>query len=144
MLLKLNVVSKTNPRNLSEAPKYYACHTASEFTKENRILEEVASQTGYTQQFCSEVLDSLLNIISQKLKAGHLVKIKELGSFSLSISSIGHELPEQVTAKSIKKIRVHFKPDKSIKKRLREVEFEKPEIPKPQDKSKVVMPMIEK
>ena len=127
MALILNVVPKTNPRNPSEAPKFYASHTASEVTKENRILEEVASQTGATPQFCSEILHSFLSILSQKLKEGHLVKIKELGSFCLSISSIGHELPEQVTVKSIKKVGVLFKPDKSIKKRLKELGFEKSE-----------------
>ena len=144
MLLKLNVVSKSNPRNPSESPKYYASHTAPNVVKENTILKYVASQTGYTLGYCGEILNSFLSIISHKLQEGHLVKIKELGTFSLSVSSIGHELPEQVTVESVKKIRVHFKPDKSIKKRLKELEFEEPEIPtKLTIKQKAVMSLIE-
>lgn len=145
MSLKLNVVCKSNPRNPSEAPKYYASHNAPEVIREIKILEEIAPKTGATPQFCGKILDSFLSVLSEKLGEGHLVKIKNLGSFAISINSIGHEFPEQVTAESIKKIRIQFKPDKLIKKRLKELEFEKPETPyKTHYKTKAAMSIIEK
>jgi predicted histone-like DNA-binding protein len=67
----------------------------------------------------------MLETIVGELSEGRTVEPGKLGSFSISLSSEGADTPETLTAASIKKSRIIYRPGTEIKKIPRNLTYEK-------------------
>ena len=71
------------------------------------------------------VLESLLELIPQKLADGNIVELGAFGSFRLTINAEGSATPEEVSSRNIKKVNSRFMPGKEFKQVIDITEFKK-------------------
>ena len=68
---------------------------------------------------------SLVEIMQDGLEEGSIVRLGDLGSLRVSISSNGESQAEDVTAHCIKGAKCIFTPGKQLKKMLKNLEYQK-------------------
>ncbi len=72
------------------------------------------------------VVNALIGLIPELLARGNTVRLDGLGVFRLHARVTASELPEMVSAKNIRELRLSFIPDKAIKEQLQKIQV-KPE-----------------
>ena len=125
MPIRYRVIGKKNPRQPNDPVKYYA-HTA--LNGEIDLLElckEIEKISTVSEADIMAVLSSLVAVVPDKLADGRIVRIGDLGDFRPSLSSEGHEAEKEVTAASIKKNKILFRPGKRIRKVMKAAEYKK-------------------
>ena len=71
------------------------------------------------------VMDNVMNIAKEKLASGQIVRINDLGSFRLAISTEGVVSADKFTAANIKKARIVFVPCKELKDICKTLSYKK-------------------
>lgn len=117
-MVNVKPVAKVNPRDLAATNKYYLQVVTKEKTDLKRLAYLVANQSTVREGDCYAVIISLLHNIIDELKNGNIVKLDDLGSFQLSVSSDGVENQEDVNQNLVKDVRLRFRPDQHIKRSL--------------------------
>lgn len=74
------------------------------------------------------VLYSLVDVAIDRLNRGTMVRLGDLGSLRVSMSSQGAETADKFNVKMIKNARVIFNPGKRIKSMLEQLEYHKTQI----------------
>lgn len=121
------VIEKTNPRNPGEPRKYYA-HAKSNGAVDLRTLaNQIAAISTLSTPDVLAALEALLLVIPQHLADGMIVRLGELGSFSLSVQSAASDSREEVSARNITSNRLRFRPGKLLREKLGKVSYEKKE-----------------
>ncbi|MDO4702885.1 HU family DNA-binding protein [Tannerella sp.] len=87
-----------------------------------RDIEKISTVSGADIR---AVLYALVDTMTGALSEGQVVRLGELGSLRVSISSEGKEKEKEVTPATIKQARVVFTPGKAIKDMLETVTYEK-------------------
>ena len=64
------------------------------------------------------VLDALQYEVREQIKAGHSVRLGDLGSFRPTIACKGMDKAEDLTVRNIKRVRVQFTPSATLEKEL--------------------------
>jgi predicted histone-like DNA-binding protein len=75
------------------------------------------------------VLYSLVDVAVQQMDQGRIVRLGDLGSLRVSLSSEGYPTEEEINAGSIKKMRIIFTPGTKIKDMMKTVRFTKASVP---------------
>ena len=105
--------------------KYYASpHYSGEIDLFN-ISKKLSSRSTVTRSDAVAVLSGFVDLIAEELKEGKIVKLGNLGSFRISISSKGEETVEEVSSASIKGSKVLFRPAPIFRENLSGLTFEK-------------------
>ena len=109
-----SVSPRINPRDKEAAPKYYGHVQASG----DIDLREMAERN---QQTCTvhksdvfAVLVALEDIITDALRGGEIVRLGDLGTLQIGISSKGAVTEEDYSDSLIKKTRINFRPGSAI------------------------------
>ena len=68
------------------------------------------------------VVNALIDLIPELLAGGNTVRLDGLGVFRLHARVTASELPELVSAKNIRELRLSFIPDKEIKEQLQKIQ----------------------
>ncbi|MCO7318757.1 HU family DNA-binding protein [Riemerella anatipestifer] len=71
------------------------------------------------------VLYALVDVMQTSLSEGRIVRLGELGSMRVSLSSEGKAKEEEVTSAAVKSAKVLFTPGSDLKKMLQTLKFEK-------------------
>ena len=87
-----------------------------------RDIEKISTVSGADIR---AVLYALVDVMTGSLADGYAVRLGELGSLRVSISSESKLVAEDVTAAAIRRARVIFTPGKGIKDTLADLRFEK-------------------
>ncbi|GIM51574.1 hypothetical protein CAPN004_06040 [Capnocytophaga cynodegmi] len=126
MPIKYKVIQRVQPGVSGGGDKkYYATNTISgektlvDLTKE---IEKISTVSGADIR---AVLYALVDVMQSSLADGNAVRLGELGSLRVSISSEGKATEKEVTAASIRGAKVLFTPGKDLKKMLDTLEFQK-------------------
>ncbi|MRI62554.1 HU family DNA-binding protein [Ornithobacterium rhinotracheale] len=126
MPIKYKVIQKGHPGVAGGGEKkYYASanlvgeKTLAGLTKE---IEKISTVSGADIR---AVLYALVDVMQTSLEEGNAVRLGELGSMRVSISSEGKSTADEVTAASIKGAKVIFTPGKDLKKMLNNLTYEK-------------------
>ena len=69
------------------------------------------------------VLESFLQVIPGHLLDGKIIRLGEFGSFRLSLSSSGADMPGSFVKTMIKGVKLLFRPGKQITDELKQAEF---------------------
>ena len=109
-----SVSPRINPRDKEAAPKYYGHVQASGDINLREMSERI-------QQTCTEhksdvfaVLVALEDVITEALRGGEIVRLGDLGSLQIGISSKGAVTEEDYSDSLIKKTRINFRPGSAI------------------------------
>lgn len=105
--------------------KYYASPIYSGDTTIKELGSRLSAQSAITKADAIAVVTGLIDLIAADLKDGKIVRLGDLGSFKISLSSNGEDTVEQVTSKSIKSSKVLFRPAKDFQDSLTGLTFTK-------------------
>lgn len=125
MPIKFKTQSRKNPQDLTAPEKYYAAAVADGNVDLDRLAELISYQCTVTETDCYAVLMALEHNIIGELKQGRIVKLGRLGNFQVGISSTGSDTAAEVSATSIRKSRILFRPGKKLRTMLDGVSFKK-------------------
>jgi predicted histone-like DNA-binding protein len=117
-MVRIKSVSKSNPQDRVADNKFYAQVVSSGKTDLERLAYLVANQSTVREGDCYAVILSLIHNIVDELKQGKIVKLDKLGTFNISLSSDGKENADEVSANTIKYVRIKFRPDQRMKSSL--------------------------
>lgn len=129
MSVKFKVVSRRNPQDIAAPEKFYATAIADGEIDLERLAELIAYQCTVTEADCYAVLLSLEHNTIEELNQGRIVRLGRLGSFQIGINSEGEDTSEAVTAASIIKNRILFRPGKKLRNMLSTLAYRKEGAP---------------
>ena len=109
-----SVSPRINPRDKEAAPKYYGQVQASGDISIREMAERIQSNCTVTKADVYAVLVALEDVIIDALKSGEIVRLGDLGSFQIGISSKGAETEKDYSDSLIKKARINFRPGTAL------------------------------
>ena len=105
-----SVVPRINPRDKDASPKFYACAQASGDISIREMSERIQQSCTVTKADVQAVLVALEDVIIDALKSGEIVRLGDLGTFQIGLSSGGALTEEDYNTSMIKKARINFRP----------------------------------
>lgn len=124
-MVNIKSISKKNPQDLLAPEKFYAQAVYSGEVDLNELAYFAAKQSTVSKADCYAVLISLLEMIVYHLGEGKIVRMGDLGSFRVSVSSEGQELAEDLTVSAIKKAKIIFSPGADLTGMLKSLKYSK-------------------
>lgn len=126
MAVKYKVIAKGQPGVKGGGKKqYYASIVNQDIQGIDKITEEVEKASTVNGADIRAVLYGAVEAINGFLEDGDIVRLGDLGSFRLSLSSTGEAKEEEVTVNSINGARIIFTPGTMLKTLLANLKFEK-------------------
>jgi predicted histone-like DNA-binding protein len=126
MAIKFKVIEKGQPGVTGGGVKkhYASANMSGEMTLDGltKFIEKISTVSGADIR---AVLYALVDVMQDALANGQIVRLGELGSLRVSISSEGKENADEVNAAAIKAARVVFTPGKNIKTMLNNLTYSK-------------------
>ena len=120
-----SVVPRKNPHNKGEAPKFYAQAQSRGEANLRTMAEEIEKMCTLTYADIAAVLIALETTVCKCLQNGEIVRLGELGSLQLSLSSTGAAIQDDFLPTLIKKSRILFRPGKTLNLMMHSLSFEK-------------------
>ncbi|MBT0550899.1 HU family DNA-binding protein [Riemerella anatipestifer] len=126
MSIKYKTIQKAQPgvagggdKKFYASPVYQGEKTLEGLTKD---IEKISTVSGADIR---AVLYALVDVMQTSLSEGRIVRLGELGSMRVSLSSEGKAKEEEVTSAAVKSAKVLFTPGSDLKKMLQTLKFEK-------------------
>jgi len=122
------LVERGNPSNRTAPKKFYAqLKSAGEVTL-RQLMKEISARSTVSPADTMSVLESLLEIVPEKLGQGQIVRLGDMGSFSASVTSEGVDKADKfVAASMITGYKIRFRPGKEMTKAVSALDFRKAE-----------------
>ena len=120
-----SVVPRINPREKDEAPKFYAQAQARGDVNIREMAERIQQTCTVHKSDVFAVLVALEDVITDALKGGEIVRLGDLGSFQIGISSKGALTEEDYDESLIKKARINFRPGSVLSNILGNLSYKK-------------------
>ena len=109
-----SVSPRINPRDKEAAPKFYAHVQARGDVSLREMSERIQQTCTVHKSDVFAVLVALEDVITDALKGGEIVRLGDLGTLQIGISSKGAVTEEDYTDALIKKARINFRPGSAI------------------------------
>ena len=109
-----SVSPRINPRDKEAAPKFYGHVQASGDIDLREMSERIQATCTVHKSDVFAVLVALEDVITEALKSGEIVRLGDLGSLQIGISSKGAETEEDYDTSLIKKARINFRPGTAL------------------------------
>ena len=123
-----SVSPRINPREKDEAPKYYAHVQASGDINIREMSERIQQTCTVHKSEVFAVLVAIEVVITDALRGGEIVRLGELGSFQIGISSKGALTEDDHDVSMIKKARINFRPGVALSGILSNLTFQKVKV----------------
>ena len=120
-----SVSPRINPRDKEAPPKYYGHVQARGDINLREMSERIQSTCTVHKSDVFAVLVALEDVITEALKNGEIVRLGDLGTLQISISSKGAVTEEDYTDALIKKARINFRPGSALVGALDGLTFQK-------------------
>ena len=120
-----SVSPRINPRDKEAAPKFYGHVQASGDINLREMSERIQQTCTVHKSDVYAVLVALEDVITDALKGGEIVRLGDLGSLQIGISSKGAVTEEDYSDSLIKKARINFRPGTAIEGVLDNLTFAK-------------------
>ncbi len=120
-----SVSPRINPRDKDAAPKFYGHVQANGDISLREMAERIQSTCTVHKSDVFAVLVALEDVITDALKSGEIVRLGDLGTLQIGISSKGAATEEDYTEDLIKKARINFRPGSALVGALSGLTFQK-------------------
>ena len=104
-----SVSPRINPKDKNLPPKYYGHVQANGDVSLREMSERIQQTCTVHKSDVFAVLVALEDVISEALKSGEIVRLGDLGTFQIGISSKGALTEEDYDETLIKKARINFR-----------------------------------
>lgn len=126
MPIKYKVIQRVQPGVSGGGDKkFYATNNISGEKTLADLTTEIERISTVSGADIRAVLYGLFDVMKTALANGEAIRLGEIGSLRVSISSEGKATEKEVTAASIKGAKVVFTPSKEIKKVLETLDYQK-------------------
>ena len=122
-----SVVKRRNPRNIMGLPKYYAQAQSRGEADTRSLAVRIQEMCTVTRADCMAVLVALETAVTECLSNGEIVRLGDLGSLQVSLSSTGAEKKEDFNASLISKSRILFRPGETLQGMQHTMKYERVE-----------------
>ena len=109
-----SVSPRINPRDKDAAPKYYGHVQASGDIDLREMAERIQATCTVHKSDVFAVLVALEDVITDALKSGEIVRLGDLGTLQIGISSKGAATEDDYSETLIKKARINFRPGSAL------------------------------
>ena len=120
-----SVAPRINPRDKDAAPKYYGRVQANGDVNVREMSERIQQSCTVHKADVQAVLLALEDVITDALKSGEIVRLGDLGTFQIGISSKGAATEEDYDVSLIKKARINFRPGLALTGVLTNLSYKK-------------------
>jgi predicted histone-like DNA-binding protein len=105
--------------------KFYASAQSNGDLTLNGLARLIEKSSTVSRADIYAVLISMVDTMEEALANGQIIRMGDLGSMRVSLSSKGEETAQEVNSTSIKEAKVIFAPGKGIKQLMESLSFEK-------------------
>ncbi len=130
-----SVSPRINPRDKEAAPKYYGQVQASGDVNIREMATRIQASCTVTKADVYAVLVALEDVITDALKGGEIVRLGDLGTFQIGISSKGAVTEEDYSDSLITKARINFRPGTALAGTLSGLTFQKVAVKYPKQEA---------
>ena len=109
-----SVSPRINPRERDEAPKFYGHVQANGDVSLREMSERIQQTCTVHKSDVFAVLVALEDVITDALRSGEIVRLGDLGTLQIGISSKGALTEEDYEISMIKKARINFRPGSAL------------------------------
>jgi predicted histone-like DNA-binding protein len=106
-----------------EKELYYACSKRGRVVGFKELAGIISNQSTLTPADVIACLVALSDNMKSLLDMGNTVRLDNIGTFSIAVSSKGFTNPEDITADKVKATKIVFKPDKDLRSVLNDFRF---------------------
>lgn len=125
MPITFSAVSRRNPQQPNDPPKFYAHIIGEGKTTLDDLAKHAASTSTVSKADILAVLESTFTKIAEDVADGRIVYVGEYFTLQAGGTSAGVVTEKEVTASTIKTVRTIFRPGKMIKDALKLANFQK-------------------
>ena len=125
MPVKYVLVERGNPGNPTAPKKFYAQHKSAGEITTRQLMKEISARSTVSAADTMAVIESLLEILPEKLSQGLLVRLGDFGSFGATLNSEGAATADAFTASLISRFAIRFRPGKELNKAVAAVDYQK-------------------
>ena len=119
------VVPKINPRDRESEAKFYGNVKSSGDINIREMAERIQGSCTVTKADVYAVLVALEDVISESIQKGEIVRLMDIGTFRVGISTKGALKEEDFNDALIKKTRILFRPGSVLQNALAHINFTK-------------------
>jgi len=123
--MKFKVVKRVNPQDVAAERKFYATPVMEGSINLKKLAQRIAGQCTVRPADCYAVLTALETNVVEALAEGKIVKMGDLGTLRLSLSSEGKMAEEEVNDKAIKSARILYRPGEGMRDMLGTIKYQK-------------------
>ena len=123
-----SVSPRINPRDKDASPKFYGHVQASGDINIREMSERIQATCTVHKSDVFAVLVALEDVITEALQNGEIVRLGDLGSLQIGISSKGALTEEDYTDSLITKARINFRPGSALVGILSNLSFAKVKV----------------
>ncbi|MCT4603272.1 MAG: HU family DNA-binding protein [Marinifilum sp.] len=105
--------------------KFYATNMLSGHVDIEELSDKIALISTVSGADTRAVLYALIDVIPSELSDGKSVKLGDIGSFRVSVSSDGVKTADEVNANCVRKSKILFTPGKKLKEMLTKLKYHK-------------------
>ena len=124
MSVQFKVVSKVNPQN-KKSSKFYMQPVRKGTISRVKLEEGILRETSLSKADVRGVLAVLSDLVSDYITEGYNVRLEEVGILSLRVKSNGEIKEEDISANSVDRISVGFRPAVELREKISKTKFEK-------------------
>ena len=119
------VVPKINPRDRESEAKFYGNVKSSGDINIREMAERIQGSCTVTKADVYAVLVALEDVISESIQKGEIVRLMDIGTFRVGISTKGALTEEEFSEALIKKAHIIFRPGSILPNALAHINFTK-------------------
>lgn len=123
--VKYSVIPRINPRDRETEPKFYAQVKLSGDVSLREMCERIQQSCTVTKADVHAVLVAMEDVIVDALKGGEIIRLGDLGTLRVSLSSKGALTEKEYTSSLITKSRIIFRPGSILSEALANLNYTK-------------------
>ena len=124
-MINFQLKERVNPQAPTETRKHYAFAQNQGAVNLRQLAKRISRESTISIMDTMAVLEGLLQVIPDLLSDGKIVRLGDLGTFRLTISSNGVEDPDDFNNSMIKGVNLKFRPGAEFRDHLNNVKFTK-------------------
>lgn len=124
-MIKYAVKQRVNPQAPTDPRKHYAFVQNQGAINLRQLARRISRESTISMMDTIAVLEGLLQVVPDLLADGKIVKLGDLGTFRVTISSEGADIPDDFNSTFIKGLNVKFWPGVEFRDQLNQIKFKK-------------------
>ncbi len=125
MAVKYNVVQRRNPADPGAVRMFYASAQSAGDLTMDEIIRRIEYASSINGADVNAVVYSFTHVLVDGLSNGQIVRLGDVGSLRIGLSSEGKAAENEVGGECVKKARVIFTPSAKLKNMLLTLKYEK-------------------